>query len=559
MGNNISNNNPTCSEVLNESERSKNSNSAKGGGMSGSSRCEIDGKTGIQYSNFAFIENDEDPNGNPVTYTTYVPPDKKFRKGGGMSERSINNSSTNLMPMKSILKKPSCGNANSIPITNGFNQDSNRIDILFSVNSLIFDVTKNTHHGILYEEDMCNRCRPTGEVCKECKDELSKVRGKDIIEFEKREDNKNEEFVFDNFIYCNNKNCNSTIKFSYINKSSNNIFTEYFNNSNVCTSCINSRKPIKKGERTSTIKLSPSKTERKNGKTTKTDFFVPLFDGRIIKKSKVFKILSEIPIDYFEFSYFFKVGLNIDVTLRLLSKTKLSKDDVQDALKFFNTHHSVNTFYAILDVQNKIEFKPKLTTIDEIEKYSNCKYLPSYKDIDVKRFDILGVDVNFHPKLYDEFYSCKQDLKNTTKKLSLYETKNSKLNFELEEEKLKTKEQSILLKKEKSEKEEALFQQLRAESERDAALLELSKKADKLIQLRKEILEKGNIKIGLNTLCEGDKSSSSPCTIQTFFQLFIFFLTLMKIYITIDVMGDPSRIRLKKKPSGDNTDKDLDC
>ena len=98
-----------------------------------------------------------------------------------------------------------------------------------------------------------------------------------------------------------------------------------------------------------------------------------------------------------------------------------------------------------------------------------------------------------------------------------------------------------------------------AESARDAALKALSKKADELIQLRNERSGKGNSKSCMVNLCEIDDSSSSSCTIQTFFQLFIFFLTLMKIYITIDVMGDPSRIRLKKKPSGDNTDKDLDC
>ena len=494
-------NNPPKSDIPNSSI-SSNSNFAKGGGGSTNSN-----------SNSA--------------------------KGGGGSTNSNSNSAKGGVPersIKSILKASSYGNANSIPITNGFNPNSNRIDILVSVNSLTIDFQKNTHHGILYEEDMCDNCRSIGEQCQKCKCELDEVRSRGF--FNRKNNSKNVEDDSENVE-------DDSEKYDYLKKNTS----------------TNARQPIKKGQITTTITFSANKHSEEIGK----NLIVPLCEEPIIKKSKVFKISKKRPEGCIEYVIFFKVDDN-EVSLRFFSKTKLSNQDVKDALEFFNTH-SANSFSAILYISDKIEFKPKPTS-DEAEKYSDFKCLPVYEDIDVKRFNILGVVANFRiGELHDKYSSCKQGLENMKKHLNWIEKENGdllKINNELISACTISSENCntllVEIKKEELEKN-ALLIALRkaelerdiAESERDAALLALSRKSDELIQLRKEILKEGSIKIGLNTLCEGDESSSSSYTVHTFFHLFIYFLTLMMMYITMtDTTKTPVHIKPTKKQSEHN-------
>jgi hypothetical protein len=215
----------------------------------------------------------------------------------------------------------------------------------------------------------------------------------------------------------------------------------------------------------------------------------------------------------------------------------LNKEAIQDGLEFFNSSRK-NTFGIRLNISESFMFKSRPQSIDEREEYPSCEYFREatlrYQSIKIKRFDVEGVETvsaesekidNSDKGIIKDLNSC------ISRQIDHYDNLKEKLK--------------------------------KVELERDEALCALSKKSDELLQLRDERSGKGNSKSCMVDLCEIDDSSSSSCTIQTFFQLFIFFLTLMKIYITIDVMGDPSRIRLKKEPyrskPGNNTDEDLDC
>jgi hypothetical protein len=420
----------------NVSESSNNSNSAKDG-MSESSS--IIGKIG---GGSASLEGDS--------------------AKSGILERSVNKSSPNLIPMKGILKKPSC--------KNDFCEKFKPIDIFIYINPSISFSAENTCHGMLFDEDFCSNCNDTGKQCQDCLEHSNNIRCrgfKNTFSYDKS----NPEL--DPTLWCSE--CDKWIGDG---------------NNRSCYTCVNMRQPILNGDKTIKIEL------RRYRKTTtiRKPLSVAVYDERIIKKRKVFKIFSKRPEGYIEYVIFFKFGDN-DVSLRFFSMEKLSKEDIKDALEFFNTH-PVNSFYTILYVSDKIEFKPKLT-FDEVEKYSKCKFLPEYENLHVKRFDILGVVSNF--RIGD-----------------LHES--------------------------------------------NAALFELSRKSSELLQLNEEKMGYGNRKQSMVNLCDAYDSSSSSCSIHTFFHLFIYSLTLMMMYVTmIDTTKNRVHIRPTKKRSEDNTGENRDA
>ncbi|NBQ18020.1 hypothetical protein EBU24_06930, partial [bacterium] len=217
-----------------------------------------------------------------------------------------------------------------------------------------------------------------------------------------------------------------------------------------------------------------------------------------IKHDK-YNFLSKRPSSrYIEYVIFF-IDDGIEVSIRFLSKAKLSKEDVQDALKFYNDSQT----NIRLNMSEKFMFESRPQTMDEIEKYPCREYFPEashrYQLMKIKKFYVLGVEA-VNAKL--EKINMDKDEVIRILKERIRENEET-IYSEFRKADLEKQRLLIALKKAESARDAA-------ESARDATLLALSKKADELIQLRKEILPKGNIKTGLYTFCEGDKSSSSP-------------------------------------------------
>lgn len=311
-------------------------------------------------------------------------------------------------------------------------------DFYFIPKTVRIDEESNTTQFLLKKDDLCFFCwqfKPT-KPCKYC---MEKYRSR----------NKNSrKFVNDSKISSYEcKKCKSFQGFQYRDDETLEIFNSYDEGESLCKTCINRRETITNGNEKISIDIKPP------SKTGEYYLCKPIMDfkkyDKPIKKCNPYKQLKTRPgPNFFEYVIFFIVEEK-EVSLRFFSLTKMYGEDVKNALEFFNKDEALNSYGIQLVMTDKCGFESRPFSDYETNLYGSREYFlinfltERYKSLEIKRFDILGIEVK-KKKIAEQEEIIAEQKKKIAEKEEIIVNLNSYIQKKLDEnEELKRRLDSV--------------------------------------------------------------------------------------------------------------------